>query len=84
MIESVDSSVPDFPVVNNNLGQSKYGCRYRCTMHYDPVTGHTIGAEVTALVNYYQCIEDTDGKMEFPTLGPVLEGGLRTPWNSSQ
>jgi hypothetical protein len=53
-VESVDSSVPDSPVVNNNLGQSKYGCMYRRTMHYDPATGLTIGAEATALANYYQ------------------------------
>jgi hypothetical protein len=33
-VESMDSSVPDTPVVNNNLGQSKYGARTdaQCTM----------------------------------------------------
>ncbi len=63
-VESVDLSVPDTPTVNNNLGQSKYGCTYRFTMHYDPTTGRTIGTEATALANYYQCPEDMDGKME--------------------
>ncbi len=28
-VESMDSSVPDTPVVNNNLGQSKYGHTYK-------------------------------------------------------
>ncbi len=64
MVESVYSSVLDTPLVNNNLGQSKYGCTYRRTMHYDPTTGRTIGAEATALANYYQCLKDTDGKMD--------------------
>jgi hypothetical protein len=41
-VESVDSSVLDTPVVNGNQGQSKYGCMYRCTTHYDPTTGPTI------------------------------------------
>jgi hypothetical protein len=49
--ESMDSSVPDTPVVNNNLGQSKYGHTYRCKMHYNPTTGCTIGTEATALAN---------------------------------
>jgi hypothetical protein len=44
IVEFIDSSVPDTPVVNNNLGQSKYGCTYRCTLHYDPTKSHTIGA----------------------------------------
>jgi hypothetical protein len=62
-VESVVSSVPDPPMVNNNQEQSKYGCTYRRTMHYDPMTGHTIGTEVIALANYYQCLEETYGKM---------------------
>jgi hypothetical protein len=69
MVESMDSSVPDSPVVNNNLGQSKYGQVYRCTTHYDSMTGRTIGAEVTALGNYYQCLEDRNGKTEFANAG---------------
>jgi hypothetical protein len=68
-VESVDSSVPDTPMVNNNQGQSNYGCTCRRTMHYDPTTGHTIGTEATALANYYQCLKDTDGKMEFTNVG---------------
>jgi hypothetical protein len=44
--DSVDSSVQDTPMFNSNLGRSKYSCTYRRTMHYDPTTGHTIGAEV--------------------------------------
>jgi hypothetical protein len=75
-VESIDSSVPDTPVVNNNLGQSKYGRTYRCTMHYDPMTGRRIGAEATALANYYQCLEDTDGKMEFANIGAGIGGGF--------
>ncbi len=59
----------DTPVVNNNLGQSKYGGAYRCTRHYDPTTDHTIGAEAKALANYYQCLKDMDGKMEFANVG---------------
>ncbi len=69
MVESVDSSVPDTPVVNNNLEQSKYGQTYKRTMHYDPTTGCTIGAEATALANYYLCFKDTDGKMELANVG---------------
>jgi hypothetical protein len=72
----MDSSVPDTPVVNNNLGQSKYGHAYRCTTHYDPMTGPTIGAEATALANYYQCLKDTDGKMKFANVGAGIGGGF--------
>jgi hypothetical protein len=75
-VEFVDSSVPDTPVVNNNLGQSKYGHTYRRTTHYDPMTGRTIGAEATALANYYQCLKDTDGKMEFANVGAGKRGGF--------
>jgi hypothetical protein len=57
-VESMDSSVPDTPMVNSNQGLSKYGCTYRRTMHYDPTTGCIIGTEATALANYYQCLED--------------------------
>jgi hypothetical protein len=76
MVVFMDSSVPDTPVVNNNLGQSKYGCTYKCTMHYDPVTGCTIGAEATALANYYQCLKDTDEEMEFANVGAGIGGGF--------
>jgi hypothetical protein len=65
MVELTDSSVPNTPVVNSNPGQSKYGCAYRHTTHYDPTTGPNVGAEATALANYYQCLKDTDGKMKF-------------------
>jgi hypothetical protein len=75
-VESVDSFEPDTPVVNNNLGQSKYGCTYRRTMHYNPTTGHTIGAEATVLANYYQCVKDTNGKMEFSNVGAGIGGGF--------
>ena len=68
-VESVNPSVTDTPVVNNNLGQSKYGCTYKRTTHYDSVTGCMIGAESTTLANYYQCLEDTDGKMRFANVG---------------
>jgi hypothetical protein len=77
MVESMDSSVPDIPVVNNNLGQSKYGCTYKRTMHYDPATGYTIGAEATALANYYQCLKDMDSKMEFANVGASIGGGFK-------
>ncbi len=53
-VESMDSSVLSTPMVNNNQGQSKYESTYRCTMHYDPMTGRAIGTEATALANYYQ------------------------------
>jgi hypothetical protein len=68
-VESVGSSVPDTPMVNSNPGQSKYGWTYRRTMHYDPATCHTIGAEATAIANYYQCLEDTDCKTKFVNVG---------------
>ncbi len=55
--ESVDSSVPDTTLVNNNPGQSRYGHTYRHTTHYDPTTGCANGAEATALANYYQCLK---------------------------
>ncbi len=58
MVKSMDSSVLDTTLVNNNPGQSKYGCTYRCTMHYDPMTGRAIGTESTALANYYQFCKD--------------------------
>ncbi len=75
-VESVDSSVPDTPVVNNNLGESKYGHTYRCTLHYDPTIGCTIGAEATALANYYQCLKDTDGEMEYANVATNIGGGF--------
>jgi hypothetical protein len=75
-VESVDSSEPDTPMVNGNQGQSKYGCTYRHTMHYDPMTGCTIGTEATALANYYQFLEDTEGEMEFANVGAGLGGGF--------
>ncbi len=68
--------MPDTPVVNNNLGQSKYRHTYKCKMGYDPATGHMIGAEGTVLANYYQCLEDTDGKMEFTNVGAGIGGGF--------
>jgi hypothetical protein len=75
-IESVDSSVPDTPMVNNNQGQSKYGCTHRRTMHYDPTTGHMIGTEATALANYYQCLKDRDSRMEITNIGADIGGGF--------
>ncbi len=81
---SVDSSVPDTPTFNSNPGRSKYRHTYRCTMHDDPTTGHTIGAKATALANHYQCLEEADEKMEFSNIGAGLGGGLRTLRNSNQ
>ncbi len=75
-VESIDSSVPDTTLVNNNLGQSKYGRTYRRTLHYGPMTGRTIGAEATVLANYYQCHEDTDGEMEFANIVAGIGGGF--------
>jgi hypothetical protein len=75
-VESMDSSVPDTPVVNNNLKKSKYGRMYRRTMHYDPTKGHTISTEATALANYYKCLEDTNGKMEFANVGAGIGEGF--------
>ncbi len=76
MIESVDSSVLDTLVVNNNLGQSTYECMYKRKTHYDPVTGRMIGAEATTLANYYQCFEDTDDEMEFANVRTGIGGGF--------
>jgi hypothetical protein len=76
MVESMHSSVQGTPVVNNNLGQSKYGRTYTSTLHCNPVTGHTIGAEAPALANYYQCLKDTDGQMEFANIGTGIGGGF--------
>ncbi len=75
-VESVDSFVPDTHMVNNNQGQFKYGCTYRCTMHYDPTTGHTIGTDAIALANYCQCLKDTDGKIKFNNVGAGIGGGF--------
>ncbi len=75
-VESVDSSVPVTPMVNNNQGQSKYGCKYRCTRHYDPTTECTIGTEATVLANYYQCLKDTDDEMEITNVGASIGGGF--------
>ncbi len=75
-VESVDSSVPDNPVVINNLGQSKYGRMYRRATYHDPTAGCMIGAEATALANYYQCLKDTDGEMEFANVGASIGGGV--------
>jgi hypothetical protein len=66
------SSVLDTPTVNGNPGRSKYGCTYRRTMHYDPTTGRTIGAEAIALANYYLCLEEADDDIEFPNVGAVI------------
>jgi hypothetical protein len=45
-------------------------------MHYDPTTGCKIGTEATALASYYQCLKDTDGKMEFANFGASIGGGF--------
>jgi hypothetical protein len=63
-------------MVNSNPGQSKCGHAYRHTMHYDPVAGRTIGAEATALANYYQCLEDADDEIEFANVGAGTGGGF--------
>jgi hypothetical protein len=76
-VDSVDSSVLDTPSVNSNHGWSKYGRTYRCTTHYDPTTGHTIGAEATALANYFQCLEEADDDIEFANLGAGMRGGFK-------
>jgi hypothetical protein len=45
-------------------------------MHSDPSTGCAIGTEATVLANYYQCLKDTDGKMEFNNVGAGIGGGF--------
>ncbi len=77
-VESIDSSVPDTPVVNNNIGQSKYGRTYRRTLPYYPTIGHMIGVEATVLANYYyyQCLKDKNGKIEFANVGAGIGGGI--------
>jgi hypothetical protein len=74
-MDSMSSSVPDTPTINSNPGRSKYGCTYRRTMHYDPKAGCTIGAEATALANYYQCLEEVDDNMVFSNVGADRRGG---------
>ncbi len=73
---SVVDSVGPTPTINCIPGQSKYGCTYRRTMHYDPTTGRTIGAEATALANYYQCLKKTDDNIEFSNVGAGIGGGF--------
>ncbi len=72
--DSKSSSVPDILMVNSNPARSKYGYTYRRTTCYDPATGHTIGAEATALANYYHCFKEMDGEMEFANLGAGIGG----------
>jgi hypothetical protein len=67
--DSIDSSVPDTPMFNSNPGLSKYRRTYRRITHYDCMTGQTIGAEATALANYYQCLKEVDDNMEFANVG---------------
>jgi hypothetical protein len=74
--DSINLSVPDTPMVNSNPGRSKFGCMYRLTMQYDHMAGHTIGPEATILANYYQCLEEMDGKMEFVNIGAGIGGGF--------
>ena len=35
-----------------------------------------MGAEATALANYYQCLEDTDGEMKFAKVRAGIGGGF--------
>jgi hypothetical protein len=72
----VSSSVPDTPTVNSNPEWSKNECTYKRTMHYDPMTGNTIGAEATALINYNQFLKGTDGKIKFANMGAGIGGGF--------
>jgi hypothetical protein len=74
VVDSMGSSVSDTPTVKSDPGRSKYGCTYRCTMHYDPTTGRTIGAEATALANYYQCLEEADDNIECTNVGAGIGG----------
>jgi hypothetical protein len=63
-------------MVNSNSGWSKYGRTYRRTTHYDLTAGGTIGAEATALANYYQCLEEGDANMKFANIGAGIGGGF--------
>jgi hypothetical protein len=83
-VDSVGSSVPDTPMVNNNPGWSKYGGTYRCTMHYDPMTGRNIGAEATTLANYNQCLEEADDNVEFANVEADIGGGFKNTMELKQ
>ncbi len=74
--DSKGSCVPDTPTANSNPGRSKYGHTYRCTLHYNPATGHTIDAEATVLAIYYQCLKETDGKIELANAGAGIGRGF--------
>jgi hypothetical protein len=66
------STVPLYTCLEyNNMAHNS---TYRCTMHYNPMTGCTIGAEATALVIYYQCLEEADDNMEFSNIGAGIGG----------
>jgi hypothetical protein len=64
------------PHGKSNPGQSKYRCTNKRTMHYDHATGHTIGAEATALAHYYQYLKEADDNMEFANVGAGIGGGV--------
>jgi hypothetical protein len=68
-VESVDSSMPDTPMFNNNQGQSKYQHMYRRTTHYDPTTRRTIGTEATAPIT--NVLKTQMARWNFPMLEPV-------------
>jgi hypothetical protein len=46
-------------------------------MHYDPTTWQIIGAEATALANYYHCLEETDGIIEFANVRAGMRVGFK-------
>jgi hypothetical protein len=83
-MDSMGSSVSDTPTVNSNPGWSKYRHIYRCTMHYDPTTGCTIGAEATALANYYLCLEEADDDIDFANVGAGIGGGFENTMELKQ
>jgi hypothetical protein len=48
------------------------------------MTGCTIGAEATALANYYQCLDEADDNIELTNVGADIGGGFENTMGLKQ
>jgi hypothetical protein len=65
-VESMDSSVPDTPVVNNNLEQFKYGHTFKCYL-INHLLSTILGGQYCAYLFHQLTEQPHQGDMNNPT-----------------